>query len=453
MKFLKKYIFLILLILTILSPLLMVFAESNSSLMIEKEKNIDLFHWEDRFVALFDSLMALHDQALLDGEILITCQDRQLLHLKSESEILEDGTDSQFMIGSVSKQFFAVALLKALFDASQGDTEEVKIEDVKSKLHLPIAFFLPEESPLWGGKMPFWAQEISLHHLLSHTSGIPNYTEMDEFYRSLPNDPDRSWYESTHSTQDIVQLIVDEPLLFPPGSQFSYSNTGYVILAETIEAITGGPVSEYLQKTLFEPLGLSSTFNADQGKWNHLKIDPTFMRLKSSLTYDPRDHLHLYPFPNGEDVSVAKGSGSIISTTADLFKWNQCLHRDRLVLPEKLYELFITPNLDQYGYGIGIEKNEMGTLLSHNGRIGAYQTLLLYFPDQDISLVVLSNICSDFEKIESESFAIEESLINSIPDEVKRREVALEMIIEKYPHQRGFELIQEKIGHFFFNNP
>lgn len=425
---------------------------SAESIMETKKLTIKEKSSQDFSVKLtifLDFVKNLQDKELLDGEVLVAHNGQTLLNLQSkEISVSDTSSKPQFMIGSVSKQFFAVALLKSLYDSSVYETEELKIADVKRQLHLPISTFLPEESGLWKGKMPVWAHEISLHHLLTHTSGIPNYTAVEAFRSSNPNDLEKRWYESYRSTSEIIQLISEEPLLFSPGSAYSYCNTGYVIIAEVIEAITFLPASQYLQEALFNPMGLSSTINPDQGQWSVLKLEKKISRLVAPFTYDPKGDL--YPLIHCEDISIAKGAGSIISTSIDLLKWNQSLHKDQSILPKELYHLLITPNFDDYGYGIGVEQGAIGNILGHSGHLGSYKTLLLYMPEHDLSIVILSNICSDFNQIEQEFKEIVAMLKDSIPDEKKRNEAALKIISEKYPNTRGFELIAENLNKMFF---
>lgn len=420
-------------------------------LVILAEEKISPAQLEIRLMQFFDFVDDLHTQGLLDGEILVARDQQILLHLRSEEIASADSpNEPQFMIGSVSKQFFAVALLKCLYETSPWKTEELKIADVQAKLHAPLSFFLPREAPIWGGDIPEWAHQISLHHLLTHTSGIPNYTDSKYEYSEIV-DSSKYWFEFPHSTDEIIRMISNEPLLFSPGSQHSYSNTGYVLIAEVIESITLLPVSQYLQEALFNQLDLFSTSNPMHGKWNDFKqhhlscIIPPFK-------YDPRgDQMEIYPALHCEDVSIAKGSGSIISSSMDLLKWNQALHKDRIILPEELYRLLITDNMDNYGYGIGIEFPEMGVIFGHSGRIGSYQTLLLYTPEYDLSIIVLSHICYDFDQIEEELQEIEKLLQETIPDEKERDQKAFQIILEKYPHTRGFERILEKINQLFYH--
>lgn len=427
---------------TVGSPLLMAseVIESQEIVIKERAGSVDL---DLRLTEFLDFAKDLHRQGILDGEILVV-RDGQIL-LNERSEGIDE--EPQFMIGSVSKQFFAVALLKALYESSQSETEDQKVADVKEKLHLPISQFLPEESTIWAGEMPAWAQEVSLHHMLTHTSGILNYTNVEGFRQSNQTDSNKLWFESYRSTSEIIKLVSKEPLSFVPGSKYSYCNTGYVIISEVIEVITSVSASQYIQQALFDPLCLSSTINPEQGMWDELKNDPKISRLLAPLKYDPRENLaDLYPLLHCEDISVAKGAGSIISTALDLLHWNLSLHKNKTVLPEELYNLFMTPNMDGYGYGIVIENNDSGLLYGHGGGIGSYRTQLLYMPEHDLSIILLSNICYDFDKIEDEFNALLIDLQDTIADEKEREKTAEKIINEKYPMKRGFAILAEELG-------
>jgi hypothetical protein len=150
-----------------------------------------------------------------------------------------------------------------------------------------------------------------------------------------------------------------------------------------------------------------------------------------------------------EDISVAKGGGSIISTATDLLKWNQSLHQEKSILPEELYQLFITDNMDKYGYGIGVENIDGKTVYDHGGGIGTYQTLLLYMPEDEVSIILLSNIAYDFDKVEDEYKTLLVTLRETFSDEKEREMEAQKVIQEKYPNTRGFEMIGKNTGKLF----
>jgi CubicO group peptidase (beta-lactamase class C family) len=404
----------------------------------------------DRKLRAFYSLaIDLEKQGKFDGELLIAHGDRILFEVRSDAS-LEQQEEPQFMIGSVSKQFFAVALLKALYDLSEDSSEERRVAVIKKKLHQPLSKYLPKECAVWNGSMPKWADKVTLHHLLSHTSGIPNYTDAEDCGYANLLDAKQHWFELQRTPKEIIKLIVKDPLLFSPGSEFFYSNTGYLLIAEVIESITHEKVSVYLQQAIFDPTGMNSTVCPEHGRWDELKRNSKISRLLPPLRYDPKEHRKtIYPELHCEDISTAKGTGSIISTAEDLLKWNLALHKKKSILPQKLYELMITENLDGYGYGIGIEGAGIGLAFGHSGTIGSYQTELYYLPEYDLSIVLLSNVCWDFDKISNEYDAIYNSLQGTISDETECDEAAQETLQKKYPFTRSYGILSKGIVTLF----
>lgn len=408
------------------------FSESAETITNNKTVLIQQPQWEQ----FLDSVKEIHKKGLLDGEILIAQGDHILLHLINDDIKALD--EPQFMIGSVSKQFFAAALLKALYDSSLELTEEAKIRDVKAKLHLPISHFLPRNSEIWSGEMPAWVDLVTTHNLLTHTSGIANYTQS----------PQLSLCEVPVSSATLITLIKDIPLSFKPGEKYSYCNTGFLLVADIIEAITQEDVSTFIQEQFFIPLELSSTLNPSVGRWNQLVQQEKCSKLTSEWCYDitTDDQKQIYTPQYFGDMSVVKGAGSIISTAKDLLKWNLALHKTKKVLTEPLYELLISPNLRNYGYGIINQEQECGALFGHEGSIETYRTLLVYMPESDLSVILLCHISEDSYRVDKVFRELITSLEKDIPDEKERIDAAIEILMEKYPSQRGFNLVSRLFG-------
>jgi CubicO group peptidase (beta-lactamase class C family) len=397
-------------------------------------------HFDQKLNQLRQALTDLQARGLLDGEVLIARGDTPLLHLKSQD--LGAIENPQFMIGSVSKQFFAVALLKALYDAEANPqlTEEQRVSYVKQKLRTPISHFLPEQAPIWAGHMPRWAHTVTLHQLLTHTSGIPNYFEG---FSGTP-EGEKGFFEKEHKKSEILQLIARQPLQFPPGSHFAYSNTGYLLIAEVIEAVTKMPVADTMQQAIFTPSDLKNTHNPDRGSWGDLKKTDDFSQLAPQWEYDPtRRQLNPYPPAHSEDLSIATGAASIISTSSDLLKWNHFLHKEHAGLPNSLYTLLITPHLENYAYGIQVQNFGGELVLGHQGTIGTYNSHLLYFPKRDLTVIVLSHVNYDMTRVEHEFEHLYSELSYSIPNGRERNEVAMATLLSQYPGDRGFIQISE----------
>ena len=396
-----------------------------------------------------DSVNDLHEQDLVDGELLIARGNEVLLHKCSQD--IASIEEPQFMIACVSKQFFAVALLKALYDSSLEETEEGRVSEVKAKLNAPISQFLPENAAIWSGKMPSWAHTVSLHHLLSRTSGIQSFVKFEEFYARIS--PEKLFFECAHTPAELMQIMANKPVLFAPGEKFYYRSCSYLVIAEIIEAITGKTVSSYLQEALFGPIGLTSTSNLSKGRSVELRLEHNYRRLVGEWRYDPTgDQKTIYPPTSYGDLSVMKGNGSIISSALDLLKWNQALHKSRLVLPDALYNLFISENLACYGYGIFIDEGPLGKILCHVGsrgggsQMGTHGSFLCYVPDHDLSIVLLSHIEGEYEKLDGEYWALYSELQKTISAEEECDKKAEKIIFEKYQGKRGFDKIFDQIN-------
>lgn len=403
----------------------------------------------DRFL---NEIRDVQQEGRLDGEILVAKGGKVLLHLQSKDiESLGKAGEPQFMIGSLSKQFFAVALLKALYDTSSGITEDEKIADVKRQLYVPISHFLPAEAPVWSGEMPAWANVVTLHQLLNHTSGIPNHTDTDGFGFNNIKEPGEKFFESPREVSQIVHLVSKEGLEFTPGTKFAYCNTGYVLIAEVIETLVKMPSARYVEEVIFKPLGLHSTVNPEIGNWHALRKVENLFRLVPEQMYDPTGvRKGSYAPEYYIDMANAIGAGSIISTASDLLKWNLALHKKQSVLPKPLYELLMTPNLDEYAYGIGVctSKQDTGLMFVHTGLIDTYNTNLFYLPEEDLSIIMLSNTACDWNKVDKEIDRMMIKLEKAIPDWKEREKVCLEKMEKKYQNRRGINAINELLCNF-----
>jgi CubicO group peptidase (beta-lactamase class C family) len=389
-----------------------------------------------------NELTQLSREGLFNGEALIARGLEVLFNLKS-SDVTEIAKvkkgDPQFMIGSVSKQFFAVALLKALYSITGEGSESAKVESVKTLILQPLSYFLPKDSSLWADGMPEWANTISLYHLLSHTSGLPDYcNECNEEYEAL-TDSGTKFCESFHpqAIREMLKIISKHPMNFAPGLKYSYSNTGYRLIAEVIQSITRMPASRYVHETLFVPLGMTSTYNPERGNGVQLRqSDPQCSRLVPELSYDLTDEMHLHPAPGGEDLCWTQGDGSIISTAFDLLRWNVALHQRKSVLPKALYALFTRSNLNGYAYGIINKILYSGPVLSHNGGIGNYITTLAYLPEKEISIIQFRNAREKSPQLERAGDEMMEALKEEIPDVKKRGDTVNKVLRERHPDRR-----------------
>ncbi|MFD7657111.1 serine hydrolase domain-containing protein [Actinosynnema sp. NPDC059797] len=252
--------------------------------------------------------------------------------------------DGRFRIGSITKTFVSTVVLQLV---GEGRVE----------LDAPVSRYLP-------GLLPD-GDRITVRHVLQHTSGLYNYTE------ALPLDP--AEFESirykTWTPAELVALSTARPLDFEPGTDWSYSNTNYVVAGLLIEKVTGKPYGRSVEQRVLRPLGLRDT-----------SVPGTRVEV-------PGPHAHGYVRVNGQVVditelnpSVAWAAGEMISTTADLERFIDALLDGRLLRPAQQRELLTTVE----GYGLGIESTELPcgvTTWGHGGGIPGYSSVLMSTPD------------------------------------------------------------------------
>lgn len=262
--------------------------------------------------------------------------------------------DTKFRIGSVTKQFTAAAIMKL---AEQG---KLSISD-------PLAKYFPDVPN---------AKDITLRHLLTHTSGLGSYTDRADFFNGVtkPIAPNAL----------ITSMSKDKPE-FTPGTNFKYCNSGYFLLAEIVAKVSGQPFADYLRTTFFEPLGLKDTgvfVNATPPA--NSATGYSVVKGKATVALD-------------WDMSWAGGAGAIYSTVGDLFHWTEALHAGRVVNAESL-KLMTTPpppapgqDGSQYGFGLVMSEFEGLPSVWHNGGLQGWSSNLVWLPGQKVVLVALAN--------------------------------------------------------------
>jgi len=264
-------------------------------------------------------------------------------------------TDTIFRIGSVTKQFTAVSIL-------------LLQEQGKLDLDDPIAKHFPGAPDAW--------QAITLRNLMRHTSGVPDVTRLAGFGRIST---------TAISQDDLIAMFKDLPLEFEPGSKWSYSNSGYIVLARVIENVSGMPYAQFLKTNLFDPIGMPST-----GVDVNARILP-----KRAAGYTPSQNGPVNaPYIN---MNIPLGGGSLYSTTHDLHKWQRALFGGSVLSASSLAE-FVDPypqqavGEDRYAHGIIVEDDADGRSYWHGGGIEGFNAWLGYDPDKAITVVVLANI-------------------------------------------------------------
>lgn len=268
--------------------------------------------------------------------------------------------NTKHRLGSITKQFTAMLILQ-LAAADKLD------------LHAPVTKYLPDYPKESGDK-------ITTHHLLTHTSGIPNYTSFPGFFEEESRNP--------YTPDEFVEKFANKDLEFTPGEKFNYSNSGYFLLGVIIEKLSGKTYEQMLLDNIFSPLDMKDT-----GYDNHRVI------LKNRATgYKKNGNT----FVNSEylDMSIPYAAGSIYSTVENLYVWDQALYTNKL-LPQKYMALYFKPYIPSFGktfyaYGWGVGKDIIGNtkdsidVISHGGGINGFNTIISR-TISDKSLVVLLN--------------------------------------------------------------
>ena len=258
---------------------------------------------------------------------------------------------TRFMIGSVSKQFTAAGVLLLEVEG------RLKVND-------PLSKFVPDYPR---------GDEISLHHLLTHTSGVPDIYTLDAYATLRYADP---------SLADIVALFRDEPLDFDPGSQYSYSNSGYVLLAYIVELVSGSNYAAFVRDRIFRPLGMN-----DSGALEDRGIVPGL-----ATGYDPVGQTNLRRAIQVAPALVT-GAGSIYSTTEDLLRWDRALYTTAL-LPDSSRAKMMTDYGSRYGYGVSVFERFGEPVIEHDGRLPGYACDFARYLDSKTVVIVLANIQS-----------------------------------------------------------
>ena len=258
---------------------------------------------------------------------------------------------SVMQIGSVTKQFTAAAILRL---AERG---ALSIDDRIEK-------FVPEFDPR--------GRTVTLRHLMQHRSGLPR----DWYNPTQPFPFDR--YFSVITRQNVVAGINAQPFDFAPGSGWSYSNAGYMLLGYAIESITGMGYAEYFHNELALPLGLIDTGVC--GMFNLPRPDG-YGLFGGKAVRLPAVH------PSG-----LVSSGSLCSTASDLTRWAHLLATGRVMLPASYVRMTTPVSVSvPYGFGLGVHNILGQPAVSHNGGIDGYLSYLYYFPQRDIAVAVITN--------------------------------------------------------------
>ncbi|WP_367390858.1 serine hydrolase [Lewinella sp. LCG006] len=317
---------------------------------------------ETKVKKIHDLIQACYDYGKFNGSVLVA-ENGEIIYKNGFGQAnmewnIPNKSNTKHRLASITKQFTAMAIVQL-------------VAENKLQLDQPITTYLPNYPKVNGDR-------ITIHHLLTHTSGIPNYT-------SFPNYSDLML--APHSTRDIVRLFEDLPLEFTPGEQFAYSNSGYVLLGVVIEKITGKPYEQVLQEKIFSPLEMHDT---GYDKHRIVLENRASGYNKIANTFENASYI---------DMSVPFAAGALYSTVEDLYRWDRALYTEKL-LPKAYMDLLFEAHTSawgqHYGYGWEIGKLRIGNsqeftyTIGHGGSINGFNTQITRIPSNQ-SLILLFN--------------------------------------------------------------
>jgi CubicO group peptidase (beta-lactamase class C family) len=353
-------------------------------------------------------------------------------------------TDTQYFVGSVTKQFAAVALLKALLDINiQNGIDKNDVNSLKNSIQVdlnrPVAYYLSSENSIWAGAMPEWANIVTVHQLLTHTSGIVDCSRLPNYNDLMKNPP---------NVVELIELFKDKDLEFKPGSRFSYSNSGYILIGLIIEQITEKKLDIYMETAFFKPLTMNATYFITHGTLHDVKKDmKRFSNLARGYYFDvsavkpTMDEVAQY-----EPMQIVLASGSLISTAPDLLCWNNALYSGKII-PPFLVDMMVQPFISTgttniaYGYGVMIMKpGTEGAYYSHGGLTPGYITNLTYIPTSYLSIISLTNVMFNWDKLMPEIERLKSEQPIDLSDSEQWARVH-QIINDRYPSIKNFDLM------------
>ncbi|MDQ4142186.1 MAG: beta-lactamase family protein [Actinomycetota bacterium] len=270
-----------------------------------------------------------------------------------------------YRVGSVGKQFTAAAVLKLAHSGSLSLDDE-------------ITRFLPDFPPRLGG--------VTVRNLLTHTSGIAEYTRISQFAHNYGVDMTR---------EEVVDLVLSRPPDFPPGSRHQYNNSGYLLAGLIVERASGRTFRDYLHQEVLRPAGLEQTRYCEEesppegdavGYIPQTGLWPRAARLGRlpSLAEAP-----------AVNMRIVFSAGAICSNVTELLRWNQALRSDRVVPGAygQMSDPVDVPGRVPVSYGMGLEMRRAGShpAVGHGGVINGFISQLNYFPRDELDVAFLAN--------------------------------------------------------------
>jgi CubicO group peptidase (beta-lactamase class C family) len=308
---------------------------------------------------------AHHDSGKFDGAVLVAERGRVIYEGAFGDAVREwkvpNTVDTRFRIASTTKQFTAALVLRL-------------VEEGKLRLDAPVTTYLPGYPKPQGDR-------LTLHYLLSHSSGLPNFVARPDFYSGVGR--------LSHTPAQLMSLVDTMPLRFDPGARWDYSNTNYALLGMIVERVTGMAYADALRKWILEPLALRDTYYDDEEvvvprrAQGYIRGDSSWARA---------------PFV---DPSMIYAAGNLRSTVRDLYAWDRALAAGTVFRDSAAARRMVSPQVDTgtplggYGYGVFVGEYTLAgrqtRVIQHGGTVPGFVAGFWRMPDDDRTVIVLDN--------------------------------------------------------------
>lgn len=369
----------------------------------QESRNVSLFEYMERVIA--------HNR--FSGSVIVQQDDQILLsinhgvtEMNTEHSIT---SETPFDIGSISKQFTATAILKMC-------------SENKIKLHDPINNYLGRfASKRW--------KKVTVHHLLSHQSGIPSVLQSGQGL-------DHYWPDSVLiSWEEQVKYFNDLKLIEKPGEEYRYNNTGYILLALIIENVSGKPFETYMQEIIFEANGLDNTSVGSKRTMNYAKNHFNYTGARQKVA--PSYHSSWY-----------RGAGGVYSSASDLIRWLDVLYNGDVLLDKFRTEMF-TKQAKTYGYGWVLEERNRTRIIHHDGTNFGSTGFVLMVPEKNIRMVLLTNQTHEKLHLLGKSEQWIRKIAFDLLDIIDSREVDF---LPKLSEKQRIKELDDLTGYYTFQN-
>ncbi len=319
---------------------------------------------QDKAAKIDELMQVYHDYGMFNGTVLVA-ESGKVIYKKGFGMAnmewnIPNKPDTKFRIGSITKQFTSMLIMQL-------------VEDGKIDLEGKLTDYLPDYRKDTG-------DSVTIHHLLTHTSGIPSYTNIPNFFQDVSRDP--------YSVDETIKKFCSGDFEFEPGTKFRYNNSGYFLLGAVIEKVTGKAYEDVLKERILNPLRMKNT-----GYDHHETIIPN----RAEGYRKTFDGLENAPYL---DMGLPYSAGALYSSVEDLYIWDQALYTEKLIsnkMKALLFKSHIPSGIgEHYGYGWTILKRKIPeskktvNIISHGGGINGFNTLIERLVD-DKHLIVLFN--------------------------------------------------------------